>query len=86
MEKQKNNVKIITNEFIDSKKRGDNMELSELIKNQMIDRTLTVRELSEFLGISKEAIHKWRDGSRNPKGKNRIKLFKLLNIKESEIG
>jgi DNA-binding transcriptional regulator YiaG len=61
------------------------MKLSELIKEQMIDRILTVKELSEFMGVSKESVHKWRDGSRNPKGKNRIKLFKLLNINEEDL-
>lgn len=60
------------------------MTLGEQIKHARENRNLSQEELAFQLGVSRQAVSKWENGSSLPQGINKEMLTKILNIEIEE--
>lgn len=60
------------------------MTLGEQIKHAREKKNLSQEELAFQLGVSRQAVSKWENGSSLPKGINKEMLTKILNIEIEE--
>ena len=60
------------------------MTLGEQIKNAREKKNLSQEELAFQLGVSRQAVSKWENGSSLPQGINKEMLTKILNIELEE--
>lgn len=60
------------------------MTLGEQIKHEREKRNLSQEELAFQLGVSRQAVSKWENGSSLPQGINKEMLTKILNIEIAE--
>ena len=60
------------------------MTLGEQIKNSREKKNLSQEELAFQLGVSRQAVSKWENGSSLPKGINKEMVAKILDIELEE--
>lgn len=56
------------------------MTFGEQIKQARENKNLSQEELATRLGVSRQAVSKWENGSSKPHGMNREMLFQVLTI------
>ena len=61
------------------------MEFSEKLQTLRKQKNLTQEELAEALGVSRQAVSKWENGSSEPSPSNLIAIAKLYEIPPEEL-
>ena len=74
-----------------TEKKGDKQDveikksLGEVLKEHRIQAQLTQEFVAESLGVSRQAVSKWENGTADPSTTNLLKLAKLYNISPDEL-
>lgn len=61
------------------------MSLSQRLKNLRIEHGFTQELVAEALGVSRQAVSKWENGSSEPSTSNLFALAKLYGISVTEL-
>ena len=59
--------------------------LAEVLKNHRTQCKLTQEFVAEAIGVSRQAISKWENGSSDPSTSNLLALAKLFDISADEL-
>ncbi len=59
--------------------------LGESIKEYRVERKMTQEFLAEHLGVSRQAVSKWENGTADPSTSNLLALAKLFGISAEEL-
>ncbi len=59
--------------------------LGEVIKVHRVNCKMTQEFVAETIGVSRQAVSKWENGSSDPSTSNLIALAKLFNISADEL-
>ncbi len=59
--------------------------LGEVIKGHREENKMTQEFVAESLGVSRQAVSKWENGTSDPSTSNLIALAKLFNISPEEL-
>jgi len=74
-----------------TEKKGDKQDvaikksLGEVLKDRRIQAQLTQEFVAESLGVTRQAVSKWENGTADPSTTNLLKLAKLYNISPEEL-
>lgn len=71
----------------DSKKEETNKEktLGELLKDYRKNSKMTQEFVAEEIGVSRQAVSKWENGTSDPSSSHLMKLSKLFNISIDDL-
>lgn len=56
------------------------MYIKDLLIEYRVKNKMTLRDLSELLGVSEGVVSKWENGIRQPKADNLYKINQLINL------
>lgn len=56
------------------------MNIKDLLIEYRAKNKMTLRDLSELLGVSEGVVSKWENGIRQPKADNLYKINQLINL------
>lgn len=73
-----------TNE-IRSKYRKEAQSLGDIIRKHRIDSGMSQEVLAQRLGVTRQAISKWENGSSDPSATNLMALADVFNIKVEDM-
>ena len=59
--------------------------LGEMLKELRTERNMTQEFVAENLGVTRQAVSKWENGSSEPSTSNLIAIAKLYNIPPEEL-
>ncbi len=59
--------------------------LGEVLKQHRIDCNMTQEFVAESIGVSRQAVSKWENGTSDPSTSNLIALAKLFNVSPEEL-
>ncbi len=59
--------------------------LGEVLKQHRMDCNMTQEFVAEAIGVSRQAVSKWENGTSDPSTSNLIALAKLFNIAADEL-
>ena len=59
--------------------------LGEVLKDHRVRCAMTQEFVAESLGVSRQAVSKWENGTADPSTTNLLKLAKLFNISPEEL-
>lgn len=59
--------------------------LGEVLKHHRTEKHMTQEFVAESLGVSRQAVSKWENGTADPSTTNLLKLAKLYNISPEEL-
>ncbi len=59
--------------------------LGESIKQYRVERKMTQEFVAEHLGVSRQAVSKWENGTADPSTSNLLALAKLFGISAEEL-
>ena len=59
--------------------------LGEVLKQHRTDRNMTQEFVAEAIGVSRQAVSKWENGTTDPSTSNLIALAKLFEISAEEL-
>jgi len=77
--------KYINSSDIRKEKSNIKKSLGETLKEHRINCNMTQEFVAETLGVSRQAVSKWENGTSDPSTSNLIALAKLYNISVDEI-
>lgn len=78
-------VKYIKSGDIRKEKSGIRKSLGEILKQHREDCKMTQEFVAEAIGVSRQAVSKWENGSSDPSTSNLIALAKLFKISAEEL-
>ena len=59
--------------------------LGEVLKQHRTDRNMTQEFVAEAIGVSRQAVSKWENGTSDPSTSNLIALARLFKISAEEL-
>ena len=78
-------VKYLTEKKADREDVAIKKSLGEVLKERRIQAQLTQEFVAESLGVTRQAVSKWENGTADPSTTNLLKLAKLYNITPEEL-
>ena len=78
-------VKYLTDKKAEKQDSSIKKSLGEVLKERRIQAQLTQEFVAESLGVSRQAVSKWENGTADPSTTNLLKLAKLYNISPEEL-
>lgn len=75
----------IRSKEVREEKREVRKSLAELLKENRIRCKMTQEFVSETIGVSRQAVSKWENGSSDPSTSNLIALAKLYGVSAEEL-
>lgn len=77
--------KYINSKEIREEKKGIKKSLGEELKENRLRCKMTQEFVSETLGVSRQAVSKWENGTSDPSTSNLLALAKLYGISAEEL-
>ena len=77
--------KYINSQDVRKEKSETRKSLGEVLKKYRTDNKMTQEFVAESLGVSRQAVSKWEQGSSEPSTSNMIALAKLYGITPEEL-
>lgn len=77
--------KYINSQDVRKEKSETRRSLGEVIKKYRTDNKMTQEFVAESLGVSRQAVSKWEQGSSEPSTSNMIALAKLYGVAPEEL-
>lgn len=77
--------KYISSKDIREEKEQIKKSLSEVLKENRIRCKMTQEFVSEAIGVSRQAVSKWENGTSDPSTSNLIALAKLYGVSAEEL-
>lgn len=77
--------KYIASKGIREEKRGVCKSLGEVLKENRLRCNMTQEFVSEAIGVSRQAVSKWENGTSDPSTSNLIALAKLYGVSPEEL-
>ena len=77
--------KYINSKEVRKEKKLIRKSLGEVLKENRICCKMTQEFVSETLGVSRQAVSKWENGTSDPSTSNLIALAKLYNVSSEEL-
>lgn len=77
--------KYINSKEVREEKRVIRKSLGEVLKENRLRCKMTQEFVSETLGVSRQAVSKWENGTSDPSTSNLIALAKLYGISSEEL-
>ena len=77
--------KYLTSANVRKEKTETKKSLGELLKAYRTDCKMTQEFVAESLGVSRQAISKWENGTSDPSTSNLLALAKLYGVSAEEI-
>ena len=77
--------KYIKSSDVRKEKSDIRRSLGEVLKEHRLKCSMTQEFVAETLGVSRQAVSKWENGTSDPSTSNLIALAKLYNISVDEI-
>jgi len=59
--------------------------LGETIKKHRVESNMSQEFIAELLGVSRQAVSKWENGTSDPSTSNLVALAKLFNVPAEEL-
>ena len=78
-------LKYINNRNVRHKKQTTRDSLGKAIKSHRISCQMTQEFVADALGVSRQAVSRWENGSSDPSTSNLIALTKLFGISPEEL-
>lgn len=77
--------KYLTSEDVRKETAAVRKSLGEVLKEHRIQHAMTQEFVAEHLGVSRQAVSKWENGTSDPSTSNLLALAKLYNISAEEL-
>jgi len=77
--------KYINSEEVREEKKEVRKSLSEILKENRIRCKMTQEFVSETIGVSRQAVSKWENGSTDPSTSNLIAIANLYGVSAEEL-
>ena len=77
--------KYIKSKEVRQEKAQVRKSLAEVLKENRLRRKMTQEFVAEALGVSRQAVSKWENGTTDPSTSNLIALAKLYDVEAEEI-
>lgn len=77
--------KYISSEEVRAEKKIIRKSLGEVLKENRLRCKMTQEFVSETLGVSRQAVSKWENGTSDPSTSNLIALAKLYGVSSEEL-
>ena len=77
--------KYINSKEVRKEKKLIRKSLGDVLKENRIRCKMTQEFVSETLGVSRQAVSKWENGTSDPNTSNLIALAKLYNVSSEEL-
>ena len=77
--------KYINSKEVRKEKKLIRKSLGDVLKENRIRCKMTQEFVSETLGVSRQAVSKWENGTSDPSTSNLIALAKLYNVSSEEL-
>lgn len=77
--------KYISSEPVRKEKDGIKKSLGEVLKEHRTNCQMTQEFVAEALGVSRQAVSKWENGTADPSTSNLLALAKLYGISAEEL-
>lgn len=77
--------KYISSEPVRKEKDGIKKSLGEVLKEHRTNCQMTQEFVAEALGVSRQAVSKWENGTADPSTSNLLPLAKLYGISAEEL-
>ena len=77
--------KYITSKEVREEKKEVRKSLAEILKENRIRCKMTQEFVSETIGVSRQAVSKWENGSADPSTSNLIALANLYGVSAEEL-
>lgn len=78
-------VKYIRSKPVREEKQATRKNLAEALKEQRTKKHMTQEFVAESLGVSRQAVSKWENGTSEPSTSNLMALAKLYKISAAEF-
>ena len=78
-------IKYIKSGDVRKEKSSIRKSLGEVLKQHRTDRNMTQEFVAEAIGVSRQAVSKWENGTTDPSTSNLIALAKLFEISAEEL-
>lgn len=78
-------LKYINSSNVRAEKSAMKKSLGEAIRDQRIRCNMTQEFVAESLGVSRQAVSKWENGTSDPSTSNLLALAKLFGISAEEL-
>ena len=82
---RKNNPAYVPQEPVTPQQEEIRKTLGETLKELRTERNMTQEFVAESLGVSRQAVSKWENGSSEPSTSNLIAIAKLYEIPPEEL-
>ena len=77
--------KYINTKDVRDEKTEIKISLGEALKNRRMENNMTQEFVAESLGVTRQSVSKWENGTPDPSTSNLIALSKLYNISAEEL-
>ncbi len=77
--------KYLTTKPVREDKAAACVTLGEALKKHRIERKMTQEFVAEHLGVSRQAVSKWENGTSDPSTANLLALAKLYDISAADL-
>ncbi|MDO5040475.1 MAG: helix-turn-helix transcriptional regulator [Peptoniphilus sp.] len=77
--------KYINSQEVRKEKDTAKKSLGEVLKKYRTENKMTQEFVAETLGVSRQAVSKWENGTSDPSTSNLIAIAKLFNISAEEL-
>lgn len=78
-------LKYIRQKPVREEKQATIINLSQTLKEQRTKNKMTQEFVAEALGVSRQAVSKWENGTSDPSTSNLIALAKLYKVSAAEL-
>lgn len=78
-------LKYIRSKPVREEKQATRQSLAEALKERRTENHMTQEFVAESLGVSRQAVSKWENGTSEPSTSNLIALAKLYKISAAEL-
>lgn len=78
-------IKYIKSGDVRKEKSGIRKSLGEVLKQHRQENKMTQEFVAEAIGVSRQAVSKWENGTSDPSTSNLIALAKLFKISAEEL-
>ncbi len=78
-------LKYIKSSDVRNEQKSTRQSLAEVLKKHRVECKMTQEFVSEAVGVSRQAVSKWENGTSDPSTSNLIALAKLYGISAEEL-
>jgi len=78
-------LKYLRSKNVRQEKAASRKSLGEVLKALRMQRKMTQEFVAETLGVSRQAVSKWENGSSDPSTANLLALAKLFGVSAEEL-